>query len=286
MDSEEHQPAKTRVEEEEDDYCSICHTVCSAEQGCGCVEPDLDHQSLGVAVPKLSTELWRCLMTVAELAVRIGLKRILVATEFSECSERALLAALRIAQRYGSHLHVVHVVPSEGYGVIGVGMLGAVSFARHNVKDLESEFLQKGYLEGIRYQISVPREEKFGRQFLVSSRKPAALECVLHHRNADKVKANIIAEAANLTTAPDADVIFRSDITVLPDILMNAGGVVVSYFEWTQNLQRVYWEEGKVDSELHRYMTRAYRDVANLAQSIRFRCGRLRIGSGSSGLHS
>lgn len=98
-------------------------------------------------------------MPVAESQVQIALKRILVATDFSEGSKRALLTGLGIAQRYASGLHVVHVVPSEGYGVAGVGMLGAVNFARHNVRNLESEFLQKGYFEGIRYQISVERGE-------------------------------------------------------------------------------------------------------------------------------
>jgi nucleotide-binding universal stress UspA family protein len=96
-------------------------------------------------------------MAVAEPLVQIALKRILVATDFSEGSKRALLAGLGIAQRYASNLHVLHAVPSEGYGVAGAGMLGAVNFARHNARDLESEFLQKGYFEGIRYQISVER---------------------------------------------------------------------------------------------------------------------------------
>jgi nucleotide-binding universal stress UspA family protein len=98
-------------------------------------------------------------MPVAEPPVQIALKRILVATDFSEGSKRALLTGLGIAQRYASSLHVIHVVPSEGYGVAGAGMLGAMNFARHNARDLESEFLQKGYFEGIRYLISVERGE-------------------------------------------------------------------------------------------------------------------------------
>lgn len=96
---------------------------------------------------------------------------------------------------------------------------------------------------------------------------PAALECVLHQGNAPRVKAEIIAEAANLPTTPEADEILeKKGITVLPDILTNAGGVTVSYFEWTQNLQQAFWDEEKVNAELQRYMTRAYRDVAALAK--------------------
>lgn len=98
-------------------------------------------------------------MPVAERSVQISLKRILIATDFSECSERALLVSLGIAQQYGAKLHVVHAVPSEGYGVAGAGMLGAVNFARHVARSLESELLKKGYLEGIGYQISVQKGE-------------------------------------------------------------------------------------------------------------------------------
>lgn len=95
---------------------------------------------------------------------------------------------------------------------------------------------------------------------------PAALECVLHAQNAPHVKAKIIAEAANLPTTPEADDIFNSrGIAVLPDILTNVGGVVVSYFEWVQNLQQDLWSEERVNSELDRYISRAYQDVEELA---------------------
>lgn len=99
---------------------------------------------------------------------------------------------------------------------------------------------------------------------------PAAMECVLHRENAPKVKAKIVAEAANLPTTPEADEIFeKKRIMVLPDILTNAGGVIVSYFEWTQNLQQLFWDEDKVNNELYRYITRAYRDAAALAAKER-----------------
>lgn len=94
---------------------------------------------------------------------------------------------------------------------------------------------------------------------------PAALECVLDG-NAHKVRARIIAEAANLPTTPEADAVFaKRDIVVLPDILVNAGGVIVSYFEWMQNLQQMYWTEEQVNTELYRYIAGAYRDVAAVA---------------------
>ncbi len=95
---------------------------------------------------------------------------------------------------------------------------------------------------------------------------PAALECVLNANNAPRVKAKIIAEAANLPTNPEADdILTRKGVTVLPDILTNVGGVIVSYFEWIQNLQQEFWEEERVNHELDRYITVAYNDVAQLA---------------------
>jgi glutamate dehydrogenase (NAD(P)+) len=95
---------------------------------------------------------------------------------------------------------------------------------------------------------------------------PAASECVLNEENADRVRAKVIAEAANLPTTPEADALLeRKHITVLPDILTNAGGVIVSYFEWVQNLQQKPWEELAVRKELRRRMLDTYRDVTHLA---------------------
>ncbi len=94
---------------------------------------------------------------------------------------------------------------------------------------------------------------------------PAAAECVLNGENAEKIRAKVIAEGANLPTTPDADEILeRRKITVLPDILTNAGGAIVSYFEWVQNLQQKPWEEVAVRKELRRRMLETYHDVAHL----------------------
>ena len=91
---------------------------------------------------------------------------------------------------------------------------------------------------------------------------PAAIDRVIDERNAPRVGAKVVIEAANHPLTPDADSILTDrGITVVPDILVNAGGVIVSYFEWTQNLYQHHWELDRVNEELNKIMTRAYRSV-------------------------
>ncbi len=96
---------------------------------------------------------------------------------------------------------------------------------------------------------------------------PAALENQITGRNADKIQAKIVAEAANGPTLPEADtILFQKKITVLPDILANAGGVTVSYFEWAQDIQGFFWPLEQVNERLERVMVRSYQDVHKVAQ--------------------
>jgi glutamate dehydrogenase (NAD(P)+) len=91
---------------------------------------------------------------------------------------------------------------------------------------------------------------------------PAALENVITLNNADQIKAKIVAEAANGPTTPHADeVLARKGILLLPDILANAGGVTVSYFEWVQDLQSFFWSESEVNAKLEAVMRRAFHEV-------------------------
>jgi len=99
---------------------------------------------------------------------------------------------------------------------------------------------------------------------------PAALEEALTRDNADRVQAGIIIEAANSPLTAEAhDMLVAKGATVVPDILANAGGVTVSYFEWSQNIQQFRWEESRVIDELEKIMRRAYRDVSELATSAK-----------------
>ncbi len=96
---------------------------------------------------------------------------------------------------------------------------------------------------------------------------PAALGDVLTRENAEKVKARIVIEGANAPTTPEADEILRrKGVTIAPDILANAGGVTVSYFEWVQNIQQFRWSLERVNEELERHMRRAFAGVAEVAR--------------------
>jgi glutamate dehydrogenase (NAD(P)+) len=95
---------------------------------------------------------------------------------------------------------------------------------------------------------------------------PAALENQITGANADRVKARIVAEAANGPTTPEADaILYDRGIFLIPDILCNAGGVTVSYFEWVQDMQSFFWTEQRINVSLKEIMDRAFEAVHTMS---------------------
>ena len=108
---------------------------------------------------------------------------------------------------------------------------------------------------------------------------PAALGGLIHQGNADSLNCRLVLEGANSPTTPAADEILAGKgITVIPDVMANAGGVVVSYFEWVQNLQHFRWDEREVNERLANVMRRAWREVNARAEDVPLRIAAYELG--------
>jgi glutamate dehydrogenase (NAD(P)+) len=150
----------------------------------------------------------------------------------------------------------------EGCVIVAVSDIkgGIYSPAGLDIRQLETHIAETGSVVGF------PGTERVTNEELVTLPcdilVPAAVGGQIHPGNADKIKASLIAEGANGPTTPEADVILRDrGVTVIPDILANAGGVVVSYFEWVQDLQSFFWQEDTVNDRLNEIMCNAFREV-------------------------
>jgi len=178
------------------------------------------------------------------------------------------IAALGLA-RYGAKIIAV----SDAFGGI------------HNRKGLDLLALEKHVAEK-KTVVGFPEAEPITNEQLLLLQcdilVPAALERQITETNAGKIKCRILAEAANGPTTPDADKIIkqRPEIFVIPDILCNAGGVVVSYFEWVQDLQSFFWGETEIVDKLFRILEGAYTEILSVSgkQKIPMRLAALSLG--------
>jgi glutamate dehydrogenase (NAD(P)+) len=153
---------------------------------------------------------------------------------------------------------------------IKVIAIGDVTGAIRNLNGIDVVALQKHVKEGkplstFAGATAIQADELFTTPCTILV--PAAMERMIHKGNAGKLKCRILAEGANGPTTPEADeILLGSDIFVIPDVLCNAGGVTVSYFEWVQDIQQLLWEEDDVNKELKQMMKKAFHRVRDRAK--------------------
>ena len=137
---------------------------------------------------------------------------------------------------------------------------GILNRAGLNVPELLQHKAKTGSVIGFPHSDPISSEDVLELQCDILI--PAAMENQITLQNVDSIKARIVAEAANGPTTPDADIaLHQRGVMVIPDILANAGGVTVSYFEWVQDLQELFWDEDDVNRRLERVMVKAFTDV-------------------------
>jgi glutamate dehydrogenase/leucine dehydrogenase len=137
-----------------------------------------------------------------------------------------------------------------------------------DVADVLAWIKQKGSLEGYTKADPITNEELL--QLEVDVLVPAALENVITKKNAKKIKAKVMCEGANGPTSAAADAVLdENNVFVIPDILANAGGVTVSYFEWVQDRGGYFWDEETVNKRLTDIMVKSFKDVLELSRQHR-----------------
>ena len=201
-----------------------------------------------------------------------------------EATARGAFYVLREALRQQDRRFEGLTVAVQGFG--NVGSLLAKFLAEHGVTivaisdsvgglynpkgiDVPAALVHKqetGTLEGLRGAEPISNEDLVLVDCDVLA--PCALEQVVTSENADKVRASIVVEGANGPLTPAADEILEDrGVVILPDVLANAGGVVVSYFEWVQGLQEYFWKEDEVNAKLNDITTRAFAQTWEVAES-------------------
>ncbi len=160
------------------------------------------------------------------------------------------------------------LMAKEGYEIVAVSDVSGAIYCPQGLNIPEIlEHVKTGFLS----DYNAPGITRLSNEELltldVTVLAPAALENQINETNADQIKAKIIVEGANGPTTVAADnILNQKGVVVVPDILANAGGVIVSYFEWVQNIQSVSWNEEEVNEKLKNIMHKAFCDVWNLSQ--------------------
>ncbi len=166
--------------------------------------------------------------------------------------------AAKLLHEQGYHILAVSDVSGAIYKKDGLDVPDILKFLATDRKALLNDYNGEGITR-------ITNEELLELETTILI--PAALENQINAANADKIKARVIVEAANGPTTVEADEILdKKGIIVVPDILANAGGVVVSYFEWVQNIQALSWGEEEINGKLKRIMDQSFEGVWNIAK--------------------
>ena len=155
--------------------------------------------------------------------------------------------------------HAARLLADEGCKITGISDSrgGLYNPEGLNVGRVEMHKNETGSLKGYKGADYITNEELLELQCDVLI--PAALENVITEKNSPNIKTKMLVEAANIPTSPEADdILIDKGVVIIPDLLANAGGVAVSYFEWVQNLQSSFWEEDRVNRKLQKLMFDAY----------------------------
>jgi glutamate dehydrogenase/leucine dehydrogenase len=173
-----------------------------------------------------------------------------------------------VIQGYGNAGSIAHMLLEEdGLKIIAVSdSKGGI----HNPKGLPYRDVIK-HKQKTGSVVGFPQTEKISNEKILSMEcdflVPSALENTITRDNAPEVHAKVVAELANGPTTPEADeILHKNGIFIIPDILCNAGGVTVSYFEWVQGLQAFFWDEKRVNTQLHQVMRRSFHDVYKISK--------------------
>jgi glutamate dehydrogenase (NAD(P)+) len=155
----------------------------------------------------------------------------------------------------------------EGCVIVGVSDVkgGVYNPKGFDIRQLEAHAREAGSVTGLPDAEAVSNSELL--ELPCDVLIPAAVGSQIRNDNADQIKSTLVVEGANGPTTPEADQILRDrGVTLIPDILANAGGVVVSYFEWVQGLQYYFWRESEITSRLQEVMVRTFNRVWGVAQ--------------------
>jgi glutamate dehydrogenase (NAD(P)+) len=201
-----------------------------------------------------------------EATARGGLYCTLLAIEKLELPTEGLRVAVQGFGNVGSYYALF--MHQEGHKVIAISDSGG-AYVNTNGIDIPSAIAHKqerGTLAGLANVEAITNEELLLLDCDILA--PCGLEQVITEQNADKVKAKLICEGANGPTTPAADEILEDKgVLVLPDVLANAGGVVVSYFEWVQGLQEYFWKEDEVNARLKDIVDKAFEETWHVYKS-------------------